>query len=192
LGKAVGNALEVREAIQTLKGEEPQDLSLLCEELSSRMLSLDSNASAAGQTRARVVEALSSGKALQKFAEMIAAQGGDPRVVDDFSLLPQASYQEVMASPSRGFIQSLNAKGVGRASMSLGAGRETVDSQIDPSVGILLNKKIGDWVEKGEPLCTVFYNQTAKLQSVRQSLLEVFSIGPDRVEPPPLVKRMVE
>ncbi len=192
LGKAVGNALEVREAIQTLKGEEPQDLSLLCEELSSRMLSLDSNASAAGQTRARVVEALSSGKALQKFAEMIAAQGGDPRVVDDFSLLPQASYQEVMASPSRGFIQSLNAKGVGRASMSLGAGRETVDSQIDPSVGILLNKKIGDWVEKGEPLCTVFYNQTAKLQSVRQSLLEAFSIGPDRVEPPPLVKRMVE
>jgi pyrimidine-nucleoside phosphorylase len=192
LGKAVGNALEVQEAIQTLKGLGPRDLALLCEKLGSRMLSRTGDPTEASQSRTKVAEALRSGRALEKFAEMVAAQGGDPRVIDDPTLLPQAALQEVIESPSDGFVISVNARTVGRASMSLGAGRETVDSSIDPSVGILLNKKIGDRVEKGEPLCTVFYNRTAKLKSVRQPLLGAFVIAPDRVEPPPLIKRIVE
>ena len=192
LGKAVGNALEVQEAIQTLKGLGPRDLALLCEKLGSRMLSRTGDSTEANQSRTKVAEALRSGRALEKFAEMVAAQGGDPRVIDDHTLLPQAALQEVIESPSDGFVTTVNARTVGRASMALGAGRETVESSIDPSVGILLNKKIGDRVEKGEPLCTVFYNRAAKLKSVRQPLLGAFVIAPDRVEPPPLIKRIVE
>jgi pyrimidine-nucleoside phosphorylase len=192
LGKAVGNALEVQEAIQALQGSGPQDLSLLSTKLSSRMLLLAADPAEASRARTRVAEALHSGKALEKFAEMVAAQGGNPRVIDDFRLLPQAALQQVISSPSNGFVAGLNARTVGRASMALGAGRETVDSRIDPSVGILLNKKIGDPVEKGEPLCTALYNQPARFESVRQLLREAFLIAPDRVEPPPLIKRVVE
>jgi pyrimidine-nucleoside phosphorylase len=123
---------------------------------------------------------------------MVEAQGGNPRVIDDPTLLPQATVQQVIESPFSGFVTGVNAKAVGQASMALGAGRETVDSHIDPSVGILLNKKIGDHVDKGESLCTVFCNQVAKFESVRQRLLEAFVITPERIEPPPLIKRIVE
>jgi thymidine phosphorylase len=192
LGKAVGNALEVEEALQTLKGSGPRDVTLLCEKLASRMLSLNGAPMEASAARTKVAEALSSGRALEKFAQMVEAQGGDPRVIDTPALLPQAALQRVIESPFDGFATSVNAGTVGRVSMALGAGRETVDSRIDSSVGILLNKKVGDRVEKGEPLCTVFYNQAAKFESVQQRLLEAFVIAPDRVEPPPLIKRVVE
>jgi len=192
LGKAVGNALEVQEAIQTLKGSGPQDLSLLSEKLSSRMLSLSADSGEPGRARTKVAEALSSGRALEKFAQMVEAQGGDPRVIDDPSLLPQAALRQVIVSNSTGFVTGVNARTVGRVSMALGAGRETVESRIDPSVGILLNKKIGDRVEKGEPLCAVFYNQPAKFEAVRQPLVEAFAISSDRIEPPPLIKRILE
>jgi len=192
LGKAVGNALEVEEVLQTLKGSGPPDLTLLCEKLASRMLSLTGDPKESSQARAKVTEALSSGRALEKFGQMVEAQGGDPRVIDTPALLPQAALQTVVESPSEGFVTSVNARTVGRASMALGSGRETVDSRIDPSVGILLNKKIGDRVGKGEPLCRVFYNQAAKFEPVRQWLLEAFVIAPHRVEPPPLIKRIVE
>jgi pyrimidine-nucleoside phosphorylase len=192
LGKAVGNALEVVEALETLKGSGPRDLALLCEKLGSRMLSLTGDPTEAGQARARVSKALSSGRALEKFAQMVEAQGGDPRVIDTPALLPQAALQTVIESPSDGFVASVNARTVGQVSMALGAGRETVDSRIDPSVGILLNKKIGDCVEKGEPLCTVFCSQAARFESIRRRLLEAFVIASDRIEPPPLIKRIVE
>lgn len=192
LGKAVGNALEVQEVIETLKGSGPQDLLLLSEKLSSRMLSLSADSAELGQVRARVADALASGRALEKFAQMVEAQGGNPRVIDDPALLPHAAFQEVVASNYTGFVTSINARTVAQSSMALGAGRETVDSRIDPSVGVLLNKKVGDRVEKGEPLCTVFHNQPAKYESVRRPLVGAFEIGPERVEPPPLIKRIVE
>jgi pyrimidine-nucleoside phosphorylase len=190
LGNAVGNALEVEEVLQTLKGSGPRDLTLLCEKLAWRMLSLDGDPTETRQARTKVTEALGSGRALEKFAQMIEAQGGDPRVIDNPVLLPRAALQTVIESPSDGFVTSVNARTVGQVSMALGAGRETVDSRIDPSVGILLNKKIGDRVGKGEPLCTVFCSQAEKFESVR--LLEAFGIAPDRIEPPPLIKRIVE
>jgi pyrimidine-nucleoside phosphorylase len=192
LGRAVGNALEVQEAIQTLKGSGPQDVALLCEKLSARMLSLDVTATEFNRARTSIAEAIGSGRALEKFAQMVEAQGGDPRVIDNPALLPRAALQEVIESKSEGFVLGVNARAVGRASMALGAGRERVDASIDPSVGILLNKKIGDHVEKGEPLCTVFYNQAARLESVRSQLLEAFVINANRVEPPPLIKGVVE
>ena len=192
LGKAVGNALEVEEALQTLKGSGPRDVALLCEKLGSRMLSLSGDPKESSQARTKVAEALSSGRALEKFAQMVEAQGGDPKVIDNPALLPQAALQRVIESPSEGFVTNVNARTVGQVSMALGAGRETVDSSIDPSVGILLNKKTGDRVGKGEPLCRVYYNQPAKFESVRQRLLEAFVIAPDRIEPRPLIKRIVE
>jgi len=191
LGKAVGNALEVEEAIETLKGSGPQDLTVLCEKLSSRMLSLVPSAEP-GDARARIAEALGSGRALEKFAHMVKAQGGNPRVIDDPKLLPQANLREVIRSSAEGFVTGVNAKTLGWASMALGAGRQTVESRIDPSVGILLNKKIGDRVEKNEPLCTVHYNQAARFGPVRQPLNDAFVIASDRVEPPSLIKRLVE
>jgi len=192
LGQAVGNALEVDEAVQILKGSGPRDLAILCEKLGSRMLSLTDNPAEIGQARTRVADALSSGRALEKFARMIEAQGGNPRVVDNPALLPQAVSQKVIESRSDGFVTSVNARTVGWASMALGAGRETVNSSIDPSVGIRLNKKMGDSIERGEPLCTVFCNQSSRFESVQQTLLEAFVIQSDRVEPPPLIKRVVE
>lgn len=193
LGLAVGNALEVREAIETLRGQGPQDLTHLCEKLAVRMLMLGSPDPEQGAgARSEIARRLQSGEALQRFAQMVEAQGGNPGVIDDVSLLPQAACQVVLEAKSSGYVTRLNAKTVGQASMALGAGREAVDSTIDPSVGVVLHKKIGDAVEKGEPLCTVFYNQESRWQAVRRSLLEAFEVGPVRVEPPPLIKRMIE
>lgn len=190
LGGAVGNALEVQEAIHTLKGDGPQDLTSLCVKLASRMLSLEGG-EAAGQPRARITEALGSGKALEKFGAMIAAQGGDPKVIDNPQLLPLAAHRHDLASATTGFVTAVNARTVGKASMTLGAGRETVSAEIDPGVGIILRKKIGDAVEKGEPLCTVFYNQIAQFESIHEPLLEAFEVRSVRVEPPPLIRRAV-
>jgi pyrimidine-nucleoside phosphorylase len=191
LGLAVGNALEVREAIETLRQQGPEDFTHLCEKLAARMLALAGPQQGDG-SRARITDALTSGKALRKLGEMIEAQGGNPRVIDDLSLLPQATHQTVIGSEASGYVVRLNAKSVGKACMALGAGRETVDSRVDLSVGVRLHKKIGDAVKTGEPLCTVFYNQKSKFHAVRPSLLKVFEVKPARVEPPPLIKQIVE
>ncbi len=192
LGLAVGNALEVREAIETLRGQGPEDFTRLCEKLATRMLALVTNPQQADGSRSRIADSLNSGKALQKLAEMIEAQGGNPRVIDDLSLLPKATHQTVIASEKNGYVVRLNAKLIGKASMALGAGREMVDSKIDLSVGVMLHKKIGDPVKTGEPLCTAFYNQKSKFHAVHPSLLKAFEVKPARVEPPPLIKQIVE
>jgi pyrimidine-nucleoside phosphorylase len=191
LGLAVGNALEVREAIETLRQQGPEDFTHLCEKLAARMLALAGPQQGDG-SRARITDALTSGKALRKLGEMIEAQGGNPRVIDDLSLLPQATHQTVIGSEASGYVVRLNAKSVGKACMALGAGRETVDSRVDLSVGVRLHKKIGDAVKTGEPLCTVFYNQKSKFHAVRPSVLKAFEVKPARVEPPPLIKQIVE
>ena len=192
LGLAVGNALEVQEAIETLKGQGPEDFTHLCEKLATRMLTLATSPQQVDGSRSRIADSLNSGKALQKLAEMIEAQGGNPRVIDDLSLLPKATHQTVIASEKNGYVVRLNARLVGKASMALGAGREMIDSKIDLSVGVMLHKKIGDPVKTGEPLCTVCYNQKSKFHAVQPSLLKAFEVKPARVEPPPLIKQIVE
>jgi pyrimidine-nucleoside phosphorylase len=192
LGLAVGNALEVQEAIETLKGQGPEDFTHFCEKLATRMLTLATNPRQVDGSRSRIADSLNSGKALQKLAEMIEAQGGNPRVIDDLSLLPKATHQTVIVSEKNGYVVRLNARLVGKASMALGAGREMIDSKIDLSVGVMLHKKIGDPVKTGEPLCTVCYNQKSKFHAVHPSLLKAFEVKPARVEPPPLIKQIVE
>jgi pyrimidine-nucleoside phosphorylase len=191
LGLAVGNALEVIEAIETLKGHGPEDLVRLCEKLAAKMLSLDASPETASATKEKLSRLLRSGQALEKFRQVIEAQGGDPYIVDDYSKLPRAFHQQDILSQTSGYVVSLNARMIGKASMALGAGREKIDSLIDPAAGILLRKKIGDFAGKGEPLCTVHYNSESKFQDVRNSIASAFQISSARVDPPSLIKGFI-
>ncbi|PYV44057.1 MAG: thymidine phosphorylase [Acidobacteria bacterium] len=192
LGLAVGNSLEVVEAIETLKGQGPEDLTHLCEKLAIKMLALASPPEKAGRAKEKIAHLLRSGEGLEKFRQIIQAQGGDPAVIDNYSRLPQASHRRDVLTQRSGYVVALNARKIGEASMALGAGREKVDSQIDYSVGILLRKKIGDFVEKDEPLATVHFNSESKFEEVQATVLNAFVVGPARVDPPSLIKSLVE
>ena len=152
LGLSVGNALEVREAIETLRGGGPQDLRDLCLTLGSHMLLLAGTAPSLESARARLTQAIEGGEALAKFAEMIQAQGGEASVVAEPDRLPRAPVVEAVAAPASGFVGAIDAEALGVAAMTLGAGRATKDDTIDPAVGIALRKKVGDAVQQGEPL----------------------------------------
>jgi pyrimidine-nucleoside phosphorylase len=163
LGRAVGNSLEVIESIETLKGRGPKDLESLSVELAAWMLSLAGAADSLEQARSKVRTALASGAGLRKFQQMIERQGGDPRVCDDPSLLPRARETFVINAPHDGRMGRVGCRAIGQAAMILGAGRETVESTIDPAVGIVLHKKGGELVIEGEPLLTVHFNDPHRL-----------------------------
>ncbi len=162
LGLAVGNALEVKEAIATLKGEGPADLTELCLALGGEMLVLAGVSSESGQAREHLSQVISSGAALEKFKEFVSAQGGDPRVADDPSLLPEAKYILPVLAEQSGFVQGIAAEAVGRCAMVLGAGRATKDSPIDSAVGIVLAKKRGSQVKAGDVLAYVHANHPVR------------------------------
>lgn len=155
LGYAVGNALEVREAIAAVRGEGPEDLFQECLALGSRMLHLSGAARDVDEGRARLVAAVESGTAADRMRAWFAAQGGDPRVVDDVSLLPQAPCVREVRVERGGWVESFDAEGVGRAAMAMGAGRATLEDVIDPAAGLVLAAKVGDRVADGDPLATL-------------------------------------
>ncbi len=157
LGNAVGNALEVKEAIDTLKGMGPKDFTDLCLTTGAVILQ-QAGVADLQQAYKMMAESISSGRALATLKQLIRAQGGDERIVDDQSLLPQASHITKFRSGSAGYIQALPAKAIGVLAMNLGAGRETLDDIIDPSVGIVFNKKVGDKVEVGDVLAYIHHN----------------------------------
>ncbi|MBI2956243.1 MAG: thymidine phosphorylase [Acidobacteria bacterium] len=187
LGRAVGNALEVAEAVETLKGEGPDDLRALCRDLTAWMLHFGAAASSVEQERARYDELIRSGAAAEKFRRIIARQSGDPRVVDDPSRLPQARHREDFPAPDAGYLARIEAEQVGWASMALGAGRERLEDSVDPAVGLILRKKVGEKVERGEPLATLFANQPDRLAEARRWLASAFQIAPTPPPPRPLV-----
>ncbi|MCL6638753.1 MAG: pyrimidine-nucleoside phosphorylase [Firmicutes bacterium] len=191
LGCAVGNALEVEEAIQTLKGRGPEDLREICLALGAVMLLLAGKASSLDEGRKKLSELLGSGRALDKFEEFVSAQGGDPRVTQKDDLLPAARIKEDIAAPVAGYVQAIHAGQVGRAAMLLGAGREKKESQIDLSVGIVLKKKAGDRVRAGESLAVLHANSPDRLAQVREIIREAYTIGDKKPEPRPLVYGMV-
>jgi len=162
LGMAVGNALEVAEAIQTLRGNGPAALTELCLTFGEKMLVLGDKADDGVHARQLLTAAIESGAAIAKLAEWIAAQGGDARVARDLSLLPRAACERVVCSQTAGFLAGFDAEGVGRAAMLLGAGRAHVDDTIDPGAGLVLAVRVGDAVESGQELCTM-YAATEKL-----------------------------
>jgi pyrimidine-nucleoside phosphorylase len=186
LGYAVGNALEVKEAIDTLKGEGPKDLEELCLTLGSHMVYLAEKASSLEEARAMLEKAMKDGSALEAFKTFLRAQGGDASVVDDPSKLPQASYQFELEANEDGYVSEIVADAVGTAAMLLGAGRATKESTIDLAVGLVLRKKVGDEVKKGESLVTI-YSNTEQIDEVKKMLTESIKISPNRVTAPTLI-----
>lgn len=159
LGNAIGNALELREAIETLNGHGPEDLTELVLTLGSQMVVLGQQAETLEEARRKLKQAIQDGTALAKFKQFIANQGGDPHIVDHPELLPQAQYKIELPAQKTGTITEMIANDIGIASMMLGAGRQTKEDTIDLGVGIVLNKKVGDTVKEGEPLLTIYSNQ---------------------------------
>ena len=187
LGRAVGNALEVVEAMETLKGGGPEDFRSLCRELSAWMLVLGKTAATVEEGRARYDELIRSGAAAEKFRRIIARQGGDPRVVDEPGHLPQVRQREDFVARGRGYLARIEAERIGWAAMALGAGRQRVEDTVDPAVGLLLYKKVGDRVEAGEPLATVHFNHPEKLADARRWLEGAFTLAPTAPKPAPLI-----
>lgn len=161
LGYAIGNALEVKEAIDTLKGEGPEDLTELCYVLGSKMIVAGGKAESVEEARHMLERVIQDGSALQLFGQLIEQQGGNSKIIHDTSLLPQADYQIEVPAPRSGIISKMEADEIGVAAMLLGAGRATKEDAIDLAVGIVLKKKIGDTVVEGEPLAIIHSNNEA-------------------------------
>lgn len=181
LGNAVGNALEVKEAIETLKGHGPADFTELCMTLGSCMLMVAEIAENEQQAREMLKEAVDSGKALDKLAKLVEAQGGDKRMVYETDLLPKASSITPLLSEKDGYVEKIQCDEVGICSLILGGGRETKESAIDLSVGIVLTKKVGSHVKAGEPLAYIHSNEEAKRLACEERLRKAFHIG-DKVK----------
>jgi pyrimidine-nucleoside phosphorylase len=192
LGYAVGNALEIRETIAALEGKPPADLKELVLGLAGWMMVFGGAAKTPEEGCRIAEENLMSGKGLEKFRKMVAQQGGDPEVVDDPDILPTAQHTEKIASPLDGYVTAVNALEIGLCSVALGAGRESVDSKIDMGVGFIIGKKIGDRVKKGEPLVTVHYNDSTKMEAIRQRLEKSFTIGKKAVERPRMIHKVIK
>ncbi|WP_203361840.1 pyrimidine-nucleoside phosphorylase [Bacillus sp. REN10] len=186
LGFAIGNALEVQEAIDTLKGKGPKDLTELCLVLGSHMVYAAGKASSLEEARQKLVDVIENGEALEKFRVFIEAQGGDGSIVDDPMKLPQAAYQIELPAKEAGYVSAIIADHVGTAAMWLGAGRATKESEIDLAVGLMLNKKIGDEVEVGESLVTI-YSNTEEVEKVKEELYKSILLSEEKVDPPVLV-----
>jgi pyrimidine-nucleoside phosphorylase len=191
LGHAVGNALEIAECVETLKGRGPTDLESLSVELAAWMLALAGAAASLEEARRRVRDALDSGHGLRRFQRAIELQGGDPRVCDDVSALPAARERVEVKAGAEGRVTRIACRAVGRAAMLLGAGRETVDSRIDPAVGLVLHKKVGDLVLPHEPLMTVHVNDRSRLDEALAVLGQAVQIGPQAPPPAPLVREVL-
>ncbi|KAA5806296.1 pyrimidine-nucleoside phosphorylase [Thermoanaerobacterium thermosaccharolyticum] len=187
LGLAIGNSLEVVEAIDVLKGNGSKDLIDVCMVLGADMLTIAGVAKNTDEAKKMMEEALTSGKALEKFKEFIKAQGGDERIVDDLSLLPQAKYVEAWVADEDLYIKDLYALDLGLIAMRLGAGRSTKEDTIDLSVGIMLGGKIGDIVRKGDPIATIYANDRDKLEWALNEIKKFIIITDEYVERPQLI-----
>ncbi|MFS0635697.1 pyrimidine-nucleoside phosphorylase [Mesobacillus foraminis] len=186
LGYAIGNALEVQEAIDTLKGQGPKDLTELCLTLGSHMVYLAGKANTLEEARNLLEKAIQDGSALEAFRVFLSSQGGDASVVDDPARLPQAKYKYELEAKEDGYLSEMVADEIGTAAMLLGAGRATKKSQIDLAVGLLLRKKIGDKVEKGESLLTIHSN-LENVDHVKELLYENIMLSKNQVNAPILV-----
>ena len=189
LGRGIGNALELKEAIDTLKGEGPEDLTELVLTLGSQMVVLAEKAETLEEARDMLQGVIDNGKALEKFKVFLSNQGGDASVVDDPSKLPTAKYTFELPAKQSGVVSEMIANEIGIASMMLGAGRQTKEDTIDLAVGLVLNKKVGDKVEEGESLLTIYANQE-NVEQVKQKLYDNITIS-DQGEVPTLIHKII-
>jgi pyrimidine-nucleoside phosphorylase len=191
LGSMIGNALEVVEVVEILRGQGPEDLRRLCLELAGWMLHLGGVSATVEDGKRQSEKLISSGKALAKFRQMVELQGGDPRAIDDPGKLPQAQHTMTISSPRGGYLASLKCEQIGTACVVLGGGRERKEDSVDPAVGIVLHKKIGDAVSSGERLATIHYNSEARARRVGELLEESYQIADSPVEKRPLIHRII-
>ena len=192
LGNAVGNALEVKEAIDTLNGRGPEDFRELCLTLGSYMVVAAGKAAHKEEARAMLEEVIANGKALEKLAQFIEAQGGNREEVYHPELLPKAKYAEEILSEKEGYISGIVCDEIGICSLILGGGRETKESEIDLSVGLILHKKKGDFVKKGESLATIYANDKDKSETAKKRFLAAYSFAENAFVPEPLIRGVVE
>jgi pyrimidine-nucleoside phosphorylase len=188
LGREVGNANEMRESIEVLRGEGPEDvieLTLAFGEVMMELAEIEGG-------RAALIEAIDSGKALQKLIDVAVAQGGDSSFIEDPGLLPICSHEAVITAPAEGFVTRCDALTIGVVATRLGAGRDRKEDTIDPGVGITLEAKVGDRVEEGQPLARVHYNDAARWQAQERSLASAWTIEDSAPEPQDLVMERIE
>ncbi len=191
LGRAVGNALEVEEAIHTLKGEGPADVLEVSYALGAEMLVLGGLAPSHDAARRSMERAISSGAAAERFAAIIEAQGGNPGVVEDPAVLPQADACELFVAPRRGLVARIEPRAIGRGLTARGGGRTKVDDRVDPAVGFVITARVGDWVEAGEPLATIFAKDASGVEAGRAALRGAIAIGDEAELPLPLISHRV-
>jgi pyrimidine-nucleoside phosphorylase len=186
LGNAVGNSLEVIEAIETLKGGGPEDFREHCLHVSANLLVLGKRVKDLSEGRALAEKSIADGSAFEKLRVLVQAQGGDVSYVDDTSKFPRAKYVEVVESPRDGYLAQIHARTVGEASVTLGAGRAKKSDPVDHAVGFIIHHKVGDKAGKGEPLFTIHANDESKLAEVRDSVLAAHKFSDSPVERLPL------
>jgi pyrimidine-nucleoside phosphorylase len=191
LGNMIGNALEVVEVVEILHGGGPDDLRELCLETAGWMLHLGGAANSVAEGKQQSAKLISSGKALDKFRQMVELQGGDARVIDDAKCLPQAQHTMQVVSAKAGFIFSMQCENIGTACVILGGGRERKEDSVDPSVGIVLHKKVGDRVAAGELLATIYYNAESKAVRARQLIEASCEIADAAPAKRPLIHRII-
>lgn len=191
LGRAVGNALEVEECLDVLRGRGPQDLRELCVELAAWMFVVGGCAPEVDEGKKLAEELIASGAAREKFKEMIRLQGGDARVVDEPNRLPHARRQETVMAARSGYVTAIRCEQVGIASVMLGGGRETKDEVIDPAAGITLAKKVGDRVRAGEELFTAHHNHESRHAKAMEILRGCFEISAEPPQQKPLVRKII-
>ena len=191
LGYAVGNALEVMEASQTLQNVGPTDLTRLSLELAARMIYVGKAAPSMEQAREVAQRKLLDGSGYRKLKEVIQAQGGNPQVLDKFELLPNATGAREITSPRAGFVSAIDAADVGRAAAMIGAGREAKDGVIDPAVGVILEVKVGERVESGSVLCRLYHTREDRLEEAAEVIEDAFRISSNHPEERELVLEVV-
>ena len=187
LGTNVGNSLEVIESCDILRGRVNNDLSALSIHLAAEMIALADRSLSFDDALEKTRTLIANGSAFRKFQEVVAAQGGDPRALEDYSRLPQARGVIVLTSPKDGYIQKMNCEKIGLLAMQLGAGRAKVGDIIDPAVGFIFHSKIGDEIQQGDRLVTVYYNDETRLQAIQDDLLGCFYFSEEAVTPPELI-----
>ena len=191
LGFAVGNALEVKEAIAVLRGEDVPDLKELCMVLGSNILVRSGLAAEEEEARARLADSIESGAALRKLADMVTAQGGDAAAVYDTSLLPAAPVQRCVKTPRDGYIAAMEAKNIGLVSMHLGGGRATKEDVIDLSVGVVLAAKVGDYLRAGDELAVIHAADEKAAEEAEKELLACYTFSEEKPQRPPFIRGVV-
>lgn len=190
LGHRVGNALEVIEAVETLKGRGPEDLYQVCVQLAGNMLSLAGKGSAEDGCR-MAAQAIADGSALRKFQEMVAAQGGDVSCLEDTGRFAQAACRHVVKARQSGYLTAMDTEAIGITSVVLGAGRASKEDPIDYAAGLSISKKTGEWVEEGQELAVLYTNRPQALEEAEERYQQAVHIGPDAPKPLPLIHARV-